>query len=212
MEALAIKNKEYDDTFCTCPICNHIEEYDYQYEDYVFHAMIWCSECGARCVVCPTNLSPMNELLDDQIININEVPDDHPQKISINFFIKKSQLDINDYNFYRVKFAKISKVMDCRLDEYKSATVVDQNELCEFIESNYDPTLMAKFGYERSNIIQNESIITDFNIGLNVGSYDVEDPLIPYPNNFSPDHDGIVVHLECIDSNGKIFYSYYSGD
>ena len=51
-----------------------------------------------------------------------------------------------------------------------------------------------------------------FKYGIQVDSYNLENPKVKYDNNFDTSHDGILIHLLCLDKYNNSIYQCFWGD
>jgi len=109
---------------------------------------------------------------------------------------------------HKISLCKILKVVNHELCYFVPTQDVSQTDIRIFIENGYDG---LGFKDSTKTYINNAEDV-NFNIGLECGTYNVEEPKIPYPKFFSTDHDeDSFMFLECQNSKGETFKVTYWG-
>lgn len=187
-----------DDSGIICPFCSKTEYYSFQTGDYVSlidetgdwieenQGMLWC-ECDTRAVLI---LSEAEVILFENMT----------QRQQNAMETRMKQQDNNVFRFFKVPLAKVKKVYNW------------QSYACQCSNPDLIPTheqlvqsrdCRMDYGHKRS---------PNFRFSLNVNSYNVSVPEIPYPDGFDTDHDGNFVYILCEDTKGKEFKFVYWGD
>lgn len=224
LETLILSIKE-DSLICICPSCNNVgkeEDGQPQVGDYVTHPMIWCDKCGARFVV-DDHLSD-GDTIKNSVLNDNDFEWTEQRlklKDKIMKYVEENYDNIEEYKFSVVTFAFILKVVGNDHGNYYSSTPLTQEQIREFVSSNYDEDIVNKYNIQKCEWQCIDFTDTDgkpldgnfkFNLALDCNSYDTGSPEVEYPPNTRLNHDGVYVHLWCKDSDGYTFEACYCGD
>ena len=101
--------------------------------------------------------------------------------------------NFKDCFFYEIELLYIKKIINHQIqNEYN----IDDEE-----DFNFD-------NFYKLNV--NEKKI--FKYGIQVDSYNLENPKVKYDNNFDTSHDGILIHLLCLDKYNNSIYQCFWGD
>ena len=184
-----------------CPWCKCCDWESFYISDYVEKPMIWCNNCPAYAV-----LDLDLEFSKKDVIPVEKVP------FEFNFMNYSCYSDdIKDYDIYEIDLLWIDKVVSQGLDNYKPTHELTQDEIRKFIESSYDKDLAQELSLEIYESDEAEKDVAE-KLGINCLSYNIKEPRFPYPDKFDMRHDGIHMHLQCIDKNGKVITVCYWGD
>ena len=200
----------YDDCECFmfCPFCKSVSGNNVIFSDYVTLPMLWCDACGARSVL-DMQLKFNDEHGLDLIGDMNELKHTHPDlNYNIDSLDKYILEDINVYKYYYVNLLFIEKVTNGQLSDYNSDILLERDDVCKFIESNYSDELKSNLNLTYITLNDNDPTFTVY---LACDSYNSVNPLISYPTNFSMAHDGCCIYLQC-NKGGESFCVTYWGD
>ncbi len=226
----------YDEHFelgAMCPFCNHGEFESLQYSDYVEKKpMLWCGWCGARSVL-DISLGDVEKLYDEVSVLSPEESKLVYRDVPLCFIERVSNMQLCRYtkkerpHLPQECVREFVEKIDCNTlwekcpshdydglhDDCKEKRCEVCNEMLKhegvgfnvYGEGNVEGEDECEFrGGQKSELI-------DFGISMQCNSYDVEVPLVPYPNNFDLRHDGIYIYLQCVDSKGERFTTCYWG-
>lgn len=199
--------RDYDQTFI-CPFCRSTSEkcYNYfysnlQFSDYVKEPMLWCTSCGARAFL-DIDLKEFDNFIDN------------PKSIGNNCVPLTS-----DINAYKFPLKKVRLVRPNNFDYTSNVRLSDQQvrELCELNYFEYErlsEEVIKKYDLRRitEDEDEDENNRQHMNLALTCDSYDVMNPLVPYPKNADFSHDGVYLHCEVEDKEGKVKTTCFWGD
>jgi hypothetical protein len=145
-------------------------------------ACVWCKDCdGIGFIDVPND----KRSLKNHIISKEEVA----QKTT--FF--QDHDDLNDeYRFMSFELVKIDLVIDSNIYNYSSNRKIDRTIICELLNhiNEGNVTDLNKLCEEKRILKQEqtyESVNT--NLGITCGSYNIQTPVVPYPEYFSISSD-----------------------
>lgn len=126
---------------------------------------------------------------------------------------RKEQLDTD---LESVEDSTLRKEKERLLSEVIATQTKNAEEQNEYFKTVEEPLLllMNEFNITEATgrVYCNEMTIDEFTkISIQVNSYDVMLPTIPYPKNMNLEHDGICIYLLCEDNSGKQFITKYWG-
>lgn len=188
-----------DEPIAVCPYCYSCRRGDFQIEDYVTKPMLWCSECGARCVTSLTMPSHNMSTASPQLPTVGEwrfVLMRCPLAT-----VKSKDLNLEHYLFYCVSLLKIMRVMNAELSEFTADRSLSQGWIRDFVEGGYNEEFGLMLGIKKRTgkypAYEDEDTEVDMSLSLDCRSYNAALPKNPYPSNYELRHDGVYVNLEC---------------
>lgn len=220
--------EHFENFYVFCPSCcdcenNECEDFnvELQIDDYVDQPMIWC-----RC-------QGLIFLLKD---TVKVVSKEYIESVNPKYFTalddeKKTIFDDPKNKFVSVRNAFIKRMTDSRLDRFCSKKQLSSDETSQFSEDmeksfnlysckeedilNFlkSNSIAIKYNIEKRN--ENEYNLDSkevLNIFVDVNSYDLNEPKIPYVPSISLSHDGVYIHVLCEDEKGNDFTSRVCGD
>ena len=110
---------------------------------------------------------------------------------------------------HQIDLCKILKVVNGELCYFVVNREVTQDQIIEFIDSAYDD---SELFLKAPKVYINDVNDVDFKVGLECNTYNVDEPVTPYPKFFDIDHDeDSYIFLECQRPNGEILKTCYWG-
>ena len=203
-----------DDFDAICPGCFKIGrggggENVLEYRDYVTKPTILCDcawikehEPGFRAVL-KISIDKL-KYLEKNMPKPVSLPQEYVDKLKYDEFFK--ELVSENTLFYKFPFAFITRVVASNLSGYSSKVPLTREQITEFVNSECSDEVAKKYNIEtldedkydvsdldpdRPNMMRNL-----FNLSLECNSYNIAKPIVPYPKNFSLDHDGVFVFYE----------------
>ena len=233
------QSMRFDQFYAFCPSCQNLSlsgcgEGDVFVEDYVDHAMIWCNKCNAHIfllnktakVVTKEYIEDKNPAYFANLTDKQKQTFDNPKNkfVSVqNAFIKK--LTDNRLSSFASE-KQLSSAESSQFSEDLGRMYGKSDEFFEeFVQKN---PIAVKYGIkyrgedDDDNDSDNDSDNKDdnsctydkkiLNISVDVNSYDLEKPKIPYVSSIDTSHDGTYLYVICEDENENEFYSRLWGD
>lgn len=133
----------------------------------------------------------------------------------------------SDINAYKFPLKKVKLVRPNNFDYTSNVQLSDQQvrELCELEYFKYEhlsEEVIKKYDLrqlteeyednEEDEDNEEEDNRQHMNIALTCDSYNLMDPLVPYPKNADFSHDGVYLHCEVEDSKGNVKTTCFWGD
>jgi hypothetical protein len=193
---------------CSYSDCNYLEYYDYV-SDY---PMFSCNDCGAEAII-----DIQCEKFDDfdkkyYLGTFNEVCKKYPEYSPLT-------IDDDPVGYFEYELLKIERISNDPLARYYSPMVLPQDKVTHFINSKYDKKLQQELGLEKRvydgdlpESLPPETVFGEHHLSCVCNSYNIEEPKVPYPDNFDTDHDGVYMYAQVSDSNGNKKCTCYWGD
>jgi hypothetical protein len=216
-----------------------VEVNDY---DYVSHPMIWDFKCGCKSVILQKTMKQISIDDVASLYNKTVMDAIHQRSQDIAEVNEDEGVDSTPLFFYKFDLAKILKIHNTDFADWigKTPITLEQSRWfaskipANLFKRNSEEYIayeecarqlgLVKIDGDDDDIKSTINEIQDGNIDrdnplasrhfmyLDVNSYNTEDPAIPYPENFSLDHGGVVISISFEDENGVEVFGSYWGD
>jgi hypothetical protein len=214
---LCCLDNDYNSIISFCIECEKIVcSENIIWDDYCNNPMLWCNSCGARIFFNKKTFYSNTKIINNNIILTNSQI--QQIKNEINTWGEIPNIDSILSNFKVVELLIVKKVVNdklakCYYKKNKSQKSINKNynnssDLDSDNSSDSDNSNVSDI-FNHNSLWKCEKF---FNIGFECNSYNVNNPLIPYPDDFDISHDGKYIYCQCIDKNNKIIYCCYWGD
>lgn len=211
-------------------------------EDYVEHPMLWCDDCGALIILLKDTIKMVSkeyiETKNPNYFNNKEHKEilNNPKNkfVSVrNAFIKKftpttflrfeskRQLSSDETSLFSEEWNRCESDIEIKTElnileeQYKtyemylnSKTKYKNERIKTFLETN---EIVVKYGILMSNDNHADDR-TILNISVDVNSYDINKPAVPYVQSINTNHDGCHIYVLCENEKGEEFTSMVWGD
>ncbi len=207
---------ENNDLDAICPAC---KKYGYQLLDYSEDCsipMIHCWDCGFHAVLnlkrdfllYLTNFCPIYykySIFEKQLYDlyVETIKTKEPKNIQKIYTIKQ---------WFKIDLLKVKRILNEDLFKYHSDKKLSQEDVKRIIESDFDGNIIAKLKLTENKEIEDKKIDKKlFNISLECNSYNINQPVNPYPENFDLSYDGRVIYIEVEHQHQLEYHKYSSG-